>query len=222
MTRPENQPARFITFEGGEGVGKSTQCKRLCTALQAIGFETALTREPGGVKAAEEIRKMILEGEGDKWSPIAEMLLFNAARKQHVDELIVPAMKSGKWVVCDRFADSTMAYQGYVKGMARETVLAVQKITLGDFRPDLTIMIDLPTEVSLERVNNRRGKKDRIESDYHKTHRILRGAFLDIAGAESDRCIVIDGTGNLDMVTTRIFAAINARFHLSLSYNRES
>jgi len=214
------KPGRFITLEGGEGVGKSTQSKRIISALEAAGIKAIATREPGGVPEAEEIRKILLTGSTDKWDPWSEVLLLNAARKRHVESLIKPALADGTWVICDRFIDSTVAYQGYVKSVGRENVLAVQQLTLGDFKPDLTLIIDLPTEACLERVDRRKGKKDRIESDYHKTHRILRGAFLDIAGQDSERCLVIDGTGNLDMVTGRILGAINLRYHLQLKQTK--
>lgn len=207
---------RFITLEGGEGAGKSTQTQRIAAALIEAGIECVTTREPGGVPQAEEIRKTLLSGEEDKWDPISEVLLLNAARKQHVEQLIKPALDSGKWVICDRFMDSTMAYQGYVKSVGRDTVETIQRLTLGEFKPDLTLIIDTPTEITLERVRNRKAKKDRIEASYDKIHRVLRGAFLDIAGRESERCIVIDGSGSTAMVTARIFAAINARFRVNL------
>ncbi len=220
MNKPAAVPGRFITLEGGEGVGKSTQCKRLALALQSCGINAITTREPGGVPQAEEIRKTLLQGKDDKWHPISEVLLLNAARKQHVENLIKPALDAGNWVICDRFMDSTMAYQGYVKGVGREAVQTIHRMAFDDFEPDLTLIIDLPTETTLERVDKRKGKKDRIEASYHKTHRILRGAFLDIAGNAPDRCLVIDGTGDLNQVTARLINALNARFHLQMAMKK--
>ncbi|TAH36583.1 MAG: dTMP kinase [Alphaproteobacteria bacterium] len=214
MNQAHAKIGRFITLEGGEGVGKSTQARKLAASLEALGLTVIITREPGGVPEAEEIREILLSGKEDKWDPISEALLLNAARRQHVEKLIKPALAKGTWVISDRFMDSTMAYQGYVKSLGRETVQSIQNATLGDFKPDLTLIIDLPSDTTLKRVDKRKGKKDRIEAAYNKIHRILRGAFLDIAGAESDRCIVIDGTGGLDDVSTRILNAVVTRFHL--------
>lgn len=224
MGKPEasSPKGRFITLEGGEGVGKSSQASRIIEALKAAGIDAIATREPGGTKIAEELREMLLYGDEDKWDPISETLLLNAARKHHVDHLIKPALDKGKWVVCDRFLDSTMAYQGYVKGVGRDNVEVIQRITLGDFKPDLTLIIDVQTDATLERVNKRKGKKDRIEANYGKMHRILRGAFLDIAGRDPERCLVIDGGGSLDMVTGRILGAINARFRTKLGQKKSA
>ncbi len=221
MNKSTPARGRFITFEGGEGVGKSSQIERLASALRHAGMDVVQTREPGGTPQGEELRKILLQGDADKWDAVSETLILNAARRAHVENIIKPALAAGKWVLCDRFIDSTMAYQGFVKSVGRDVVEKIQQLVLGDFKPDLTFILDLPTSITLDRVDKRKGKKDRIEMDYHKMHTVLRGAFLDIAGREPDRCLVIDGTGGFDAVTDRLLGAINARFHTNLNLSHK-
>jgi dTMP kinase len=202
---------RFITFEGGEGAGKSTQLKRLVARLQASGREVVATREPGGSPGGEAIRELVLKGNADRWSPVTETLLMYAARRDHVERVIRPALARGAWVVCDRFADSTRAYQGAAGGTDPALIAALETYILEDTRPDLTLIFDLPVEVGLERAHVRAGSEMRFESKGQAFHERLREGFLAIAKAEPGRCAVIDATGDLDAVEARIWAAVDGR-----------
>ncbi len=201
---------RFITLEGGEGAGKSTQAARLCAWLSELGHETVQTREPGGTPGAEEIRSLLTTGAADRWTPESEALLLYAARADHVARLIRPALERRAWVVCDRFADSTRAYQGAGHGMARETLDALHRAALGDFEPDLTLILDLPPEEGLKRAAARGGEA-RFESLPADFHARLRQGFLDIATAAPDRCAVIDASGDADAVADAVQAIVKAR-----------
>jgi dTMP kinase len=202
---------RFITFEGGEGAGKSTQLKRLAARLQAAGQEVVATREPGGSPGAESIRELVLNGAADRWSPVTETLLMYAARRDHVERVIRPTLTRGAWVVCDRFADSTRAYQGAAGGTEPGLIAALETYILEETRPDLTLIFDLPVEVGLERAHLRAGAEMRFESKGQAFHERLREGFLSIARAEPDRCAVIDATGSLDEVEARVWAAVDGR-----------
>ena len=205
---------RFITLEGGEGTGKSTQVKRLAAALQAKGFKTLTTREPGGSPGAEEIRKLMVEGEPGRWDPITETLLAYAARADHVSRTIGPALLTDTWVISDRFSDSTFAYQGVARGGERETIRRIDSAVLGDFSPDLTLILDLDVAVGLGRAVGRGGVENRFEKFGPDFHEKLRQAFLEIARRSPDRCKVIDASGNEEQVADQIFAAVARRFHL--------
>ena len=185
-------PGRFITFEGGEGVGKSTQIQLLAEALRKTGLTVVTTREPGGAPGAEEIRKLVLTGEVGRWDPTSELLLFAAARHEHVKHTIAPALTRGDCVLCDRFADSTMAYQGYGHRLGREACEAAHKLALGDFQPDLTLILDLPVEEGLKRAAARKDSDTRFERMAVEFHRRVRDGFLDIARRAPKRCRVID------------------------------
>jgi dTMP kinase len=202
---------RFITFEGGEGAGKSTQLKRLAARLQASGREVVATREPGGSPGAEGIRELVLKGNADRWSPVTETLLMYAARRDHVERVIRPALARGAWVVCDRFADSTRAYQGAAGGTDPGLIAALETYILEGTRPDLTLIFDLPVEVGLERAHVRAGTEMRFESKGQAFHERLREGFLAIAKAEPGRCVVIDATGDPETVEARVWAAVTAR-----------
>jgi dTMP kinase len=202
---------RFITFEGGEGAGKSTQLKRLALRLEAGGREVVATREPGGSPGAEHIRALVLNGSADRWSPVTETLLMYASRRDHVERVIRPALERGAWVVCDRFADSTRAYQGAAGGTDPAFIAALETYVLEGTRPDLTLIFDLPTEVGLQRAHARAGAEMRFESKGLAFHERLRAAFLEIARIEPERCAVIDATGSLDEVETAVWAAVEAR-----------
>jgi dTMP kinase len=205
---------RFITFEGGEGAGKSTQLKRLVARLQAAGQEVVPTREPGGSPGAESIRELVLNGSADRWSPVTETLLMYAARRDHVERVIRPALTRGGWVVCDRFADSTRAYQGAAGGTDAGLIAALETYILEETRPDLTLVFDLPVEVGLERAHARAGAEMRFESKGQAFHERLREGFLGIARAEPERCAVIDATGSLDEVEARVWAAVDGRLSI--------
>jgi dTMP kinase len=202
---------RFITFEGGEGAGKSTQLKRLAARLRAAGREVAPTREPGGSPGAESIRELVLNGAADRWSPLTETLLMYAARRDHVERVIRPALARGAWVVCDRFADSTRAYQGAAGGVDPDLIGALETYVLEATRPDLTLIFDLPVAVGLERAHARAGSEMRFESKGLAFHERLREAFLDIAVAEPSRCAVIDADGTPEAVEDRVWAAVQSR-----------
>jgi len=202
---------RFITFEGGEGAGKSTQLKRLAARLRGEGREVVATREPGGSPGAESIRELVLNGAADRWSPVTETLLMYAARRDHIERVIRPALARGQWVVCDRFADSTRAYQGAAGGTDAGLIAAMETFVLEDTRPDLTLIFDLPAKIGLERAVARPGAEMRFESKGMAFHERLREAFLGIAKAEPDRCVVIDADGSLEAVEAAVWAAVQER-----------
>ena len=202
---------RFITFEGGEGAGKSTQLKRLVARLDAAGREVVATREPGGSPGAESIRDLVLKGDADRWSPVTETLLMYAARRDHIERVIRPALERGAWVVCDRFADSTRAYQGAAGGTDPGLIAAMETYILEDTRPDLTLIFDMPVDVGLERAHARAGSEMRFESKGLAFHERLREGFLAVARAEPERCAVIDARGSLDEVELAVWAAVESR-----------
>jgi len=211
---PSRERGRFITLEGGEGAGKSVQARALTARLQGLGLQVVATREPGGSPHAEALREIILSGEAARFGPAAEALLFSAARIDHVDNTIAPALARGAWVVCDRFADSTRAYQGSAGKLDRDLIARLEQVAVGVRRPDLTLILDLPAEQGLARAAKRRGAGadvDRFESEGLAFHRTLRDAFLDIAREEPDRCVVIDASGDEASVAEAIGNAVSAR-----------
>jgi len=208
--------ARFITLEGGEGAGKSTQARRLAAALRHRSLEVVETREPGGSPGAEEIRRLLTTGEAGRWSPMAETLLNFAARADHIRRTIRPALAAGRWVISDRFADSTMAYQGYGHGVDRGFIATLAEAVLGSLKPDLTLIFDLPVGQGLARAAGRKGGEDRYEKMDRDFHEALRQGFLVIAAAEPGRCAVIDASGDEAATWARIAAAVNQRLGVSL------
>ena len=202
---------RFITFEGGEGTGKSTQVARLVERLRARGLEVVQTREPGGSPGAEDIRAIALNGDANRWSPMTEALLMFAARSDHLERTIRPALEAGRWVVCDRFADSSRAYQGVGGGTPAEFIEALDAAIVGATQPDLTLVFDLPVKVGLERAFGRGLFETRFESKGLEFHERLRRGFLEIAAAHPERCAVIDADGDQDTVAARVQAAVEAR-----------
>jgi dTMP kinase len=212
---------RFISFEGGEGAGKTTHVRRLAARLQARGIAVVATREPGGTPAGEAIRGLLLTGSGPSWSALSEALLHYAARREHVDHLIEPALARGSWVVCDRFADSTMAYQGYGLGVDRGRIAALHRLVLGDFGPDLSVVLDLPAEVGAARARARvaggagaGGAADRYEAMDLAFHARIREGFLAIAAAEPGRCVVIDARLAVAEIDRAIDAAVSRHLQL--------
>jgi dTMP kinase len=205
---------RFITLEGGEGAGKSTQAERLGEYLRGRGLPVVLTREPGGTPSAEAIRAMLVTGAGDKWKPATEVLLHYAARNEHVERKIKPALAEGKWVVCDRFADSTMAYQGYGQGNDPAMIAGIHKLVLGDFAPDLTLVLDLPVDEGLARAASRRGTENRYEGLGTALHERIRAAFLSFVEREPQRYVRIDAAQPLEAVTRDVLAAVARQFSL--------
>jgi dTMP kinase len=201
----------FITFEGGEGTGKSTQVARLASRVRGAGRQVVVTREPGGSPGAEVIRGLLVTGDADRWSPLTEALLVNAARRDHIERIIGPALEAGQIVICDRFADSTRAYQGVAGGVPDQVIAALEAAVLGLLRPDVTIVLDLPVAAGLGRAASRADAEGRFEAKGEAFHQRLSEAFLGIAAAEPDRCIVIDAAGAPEEVETRIWSHIAPR-----------
>ncbi|WP_417318216.1 dTMP kinase [Emcibacter sp.] len=209
---------KFITFEGGEGVGKSTQAMELRRFLESRGVDVVLTREPGGSPGAEEIRHLLVTGGTDKWCAMTETLLHYAARAQHLEETILPALKRGAWVICDRYADSTLAYQGYGQGQNIDKILEIHRLVTGDFWPDLTILLDGGVKLGLNRarhredLEDRQTREDRYERMGEEFHQTLRNSFLDIARKNPDRITVVDAEGGIDLIAGHIAQVICDRF----------
>jgi len=214
MSPEKSDTGRFITLEGGEGTGKSTQIKRLAAALEDKGIAVLATREPGGSPGAEQIRKLMVEGELGRWDAITETLLAYAARADHVARTIGPALRAGRWVISDRFNDSTFAYQGVGRGVPRETIRRIDAAVLDDFQPDLTLILDLDVKLGLERALSRGAAENRFEKFGAEFHEKLRQSFLDIAKRNPERCRVIDAGGTEDQVAEAILAAVSRRFDL--------
>jgi dTMP kinase len=213
VQRPSGR-GRFITFEGGEGSGKSTQIQKLARSLNVAKLRAIVTREPGGSPGAEIIRHLVLSGMGKLLGPEAETLLFAAARDDHVRTVIQPALAQGIWVLCDRFVDSTRAYQGRLGQVSPSVLNAMQRVTIGDLKPDLTFILDVPVEIGLQRAAARRGDgaPDRFEGEDVKFHQDLREAYQQIAAEDPQRCVLIDATASPDAVSGRIWRAL--RDHL--------
>jgi dTMP kinase len=207
---------RFITFEGGEGAGKSTQIGALAERLRAAGRTVVTTREPGGSPGAEAIRGLLLTGDVDRWSPVTEALLMYAARRDHIERVIEPALERGDWVLSDRFADSTRAYQGAAGGAPGELIDALEAQTLGPTRPDLTLILDLPVEVGLARAAERNHAEVRFEAKGLAFHERLREAFRAIAKAEPHRCVTIGASGSREAVAEAIWRAVGERLGAQL------
>jgi len=210
--------ARFITFEGGEGVGKSTQVKRLLANLADASIEAVRTREPGGTPKAEAVRSFILQGRSESWGPGSEAVLFAAARLNHVNELIAPNLAAGKWVISDRFHDSTRAYQGLTGGVDDKLIAALEALALDGHAPDLTIVLDMDPEVAFQRVAQRALEDglaltgDRFEKEDIEWHKRLRDSFLAIARANPDRCVVISAEQSEDALEAAIWSVVSTRF----------
>ena len=212
---------RFITIEGGEGAGKSTQTRLLLAALERAGIPAQGTREPGGSPNAETIRQLLLEGDGERWDAVGETLLFMAARHDHVTRLIEPSLAQGIWVVSDRFADSTLAYQGYGKGLSLADLASLRHFALGAFAPELTLILDLPVEVGLARAAARGAATDRFESLDPAFHERSRQGFRQIAAQDAARCVVIDASADPQAVHHAVLNAIEQRLGVRLPVIRE-
>jgi len=204
---------KFITFEGGEGTGKSTQAAMLALRLESLGLRVRLTREPGGSLGAEIIRHVLLSGAAKPLGPEAEAMLFAAARDDHIRCTILPALEAGDWVICDRFADSTRVYQGALGDVDQRLIKALERVSLGDLYPDLTLVLDVPVALGLKRAARRRGSAnpDRFEAETIDFHDKLRHAYLALAAAEPDRCVIIDAGAPKEKVARQVWKAVNAR-----------
>lgn len=209
-----NGRAHFITLEGGEGAGKSTQAHRLAERLKAHGIACVLTREPGGSPGAEEIRKLLVEGEPGRWDAITEALLMFAARADHIHRTIKPALANHKWVISDRFTDSTYVYQGTGRRLRMSRIAALEEAVLEGLEPDLTFILDLPAPEGLKRAQARQDNETRFEKFDLDFHKRLREGFREIAKANPERCVLIDATGSEDEVAARIWGEVQARFGL--------
>ncbi len=215
MSNPGRR-GRFITLEGGEGAGKSVQSRRLQERLGALGLNVVRTREPGGSKRAEILRETLLSGFAAQFGAEGEALLFAAARIDHLDATILPALASGAWVVCDRFADSTRAYQGAAGNLPKSYIDSLERAAVGANKPDLTLILDIDPIAGLERAAKRRqvgSRADRFEREGLAFHQTLRQAFLDIAAAEPSRCAVIDASGTEEAVAGAIWSAVERRLN---------
>ena len=214
---------RFITLEGGEGAGKSTQAERLAARLRVLAISVMVTREPGGSPGADIMRPVLLSGAAKPLGPLAETLLFAAARDDHVRTTIAPTLAEGRWVVCDRFIDSTRVYQGVLGRVDAKLIRGLERLTVSDAMPDLTLILDLPPEIGLARAAQRRGgaQPDRFEIETIEFHTNLRHAYRRIAAAEPQRCVVIEANRPIDKVADDIWAAVNARLdpaHAPISF----
>jgi dTMP kinase len=219
----EQMRGRFITLEGGEGAGKSTQAERLAMRMRALAIAVVVTREPGGSAGADIMRHVLLSGAAKPLGPVAETLLFAAARDDHVRSTIAPALAQGMWVVCDRFIDSTRVYQGVLGRVDAKLIRGLERLTVSDTMPDLTLVLDLPAEIGLARAAQRRAgaKADRFETETLAFHTNLRHAFRAVAAAEPQRCVLIDANRPVDKVADDIWAVVNARLdpaHAPISF----
>ncbi len=201
----------FISFEGGEGGGKSTQVRTLADRLRAAGHDVVTTREPGGSPGAEAIRDLLVNGEADRWSPITETLLMYASRRDHLERVIRPGLERGAVVLCDRFADSTRAYQGAAGGAPKGLIADLERDVLEGTLPELTLILDLSAEEGLKRAHGRGGAEARFEGKGQAFHERLRQAFADIAAAEPERCVMIDAGQPLERVAADIWTAVSER-----------
>ena len=204
---------KFITFEGGEGGGKSTQAARMAGYLRGKGLEVLETREPGGTPESEALRDLLVQGDPDRWSALSELLLITAARVEHVNRLIEPALTEGKWVICDRFADSTLAYQGIAGELGLELVEQLQKLAVSATAPDVTFLLDVRAEAGLQRAE-KRGGAARFEKKGAAFHQTLRDGFLALANENPQRIVLIDGEDTFDNVWGQIEAELGRRFKL--------
>jgi dTMP kinase len=204
---------RFITFEGGEGTGKSTHAALLAQRLRALGLGVVLTREPGGSPGAEIIRHVLLSGAAKPFGPHAEAILFAAARDDHIRSTITPALERGRWVISDRFTDSTRVYQGNLGNLDPKLIQGLERVTVGDLKPDITFILDVPTELGLARVKKRRGdgEADRFEEEGQEFHEKLRDAFRMLAMSEPNRCVLIDASGDRPAVAEKIWKVVSDR-----------
>jgi dTMP kinase len=199
---------KLITLEGGEGAGKSTQARLLATWLAERGITAILTREPGGTPSAEDIRNLLVTGETGRWDPLTETLLHYASRREHMARMILPTLEAGNWIICDRFIDSTTAYQGYGQGIDLGLIAKLREVVLDEFEPDLTLMLDVSPDVRRARTATRPGNEDRYERMTEAFHDRVRAGFHAIAKAEPDRCVVISADQEIEAVGREIRAAV--------------
>lgn len=212
MSKPNN----MIVIDGVDGAGKGVQSKRLLQSMQEAGMEVIPTREPGGSPAAEDIRKILVEGEPEKWDSMTELLLMYASRRAHLRDTIWPAIEAGKWVISDRFADSSRAFQGIAGELGLELVEQIHQIVVGDFEPGLVLILDIPESIALERAALRGGNEDRFEKKGADYHAKVREAYRQIAFGNPDLYRLIDANRGIDEVSQQILKAVNQHFNLEL------
>ncbi len=210
----------MIVIDGVDGAGKGVQSRRLLQSLTDAGLATILTREPGGSASAEDIRALLVTGEPDKWDSMTELLLMYAARRAHLRDTVWPALAAGKWVISDRYADSSRAFQGIAGNLGLETVEQIHRITVGDFEPELVLILDLSESIALQRAHDRGGSEDRFEKKGDNYHARVREAFLQIAASDSSRYHVIDADQSMDQVSQHIVEIVNRHFGLELEASR--
>ncbi len=208
------QKAPFITFEGGEGCGKSTQAELLFRRLLQLGIDAVSYREPGGTKGAEDIRSLLLQGEGERWTPTTEALLMSASRADLVAKRILPQLEKGSWVICDRFTDSTLAYQGFGHGLGYDPLTELNRFTVGSLTPDLTFIFQLNPEVGLARTALREGGKDRYEQFDLSFHSRVEKGYEEILKKNPQRCVPINALLDIEMISQVIFEEICKRFEM--------
>lgn len=207
---------RFISFEGGEGSGKSTHARLLVEGLRGLSIDVLATREPGGTPGAEAIRELLVRGDTGRWDGITEALLHYAARREHLTKAVWPALELGTWVVSDRFADSTLAYQGYGLGLGQAVIENLHKMAVGDFWPDLTLILDVPVDQGLTRSGGRDSGEDRYERMGADVHERIREGFRKIAARHPERCVMIDATGDAKSTQQAVRAAVRGHFDVAL------
>ena len=208
---------KMIVIDGVDGSGKGVQTRMLHQALLDLDLECILTREPGGSAAAEDIRNLLVNGEPEKWDSMTELLLMYAARRAHLRDTVWPALNNGSWVISDRFADSSRAFQGIAGKLGLNTVEEIHKISVGNFTPDLVLILDIDEKVSLARAEARGAGEDRFEKKGEVYHNKVRNAFRDIANSDTTQYALIDAAGSIEDVSAAIFKAINHRFNLNLT-----
>jgi dTMP kinase len=207
----------MIVIDGVDGSGKGVQTRRLLQSLRDAGHEAILTREPGGSPAAEEIRQLLVTGEPEKWDDLTELLLMYAARRAHLRDTVWPALSAGKWVVSDRYADSSRAFQGIAGNLGLDTVERVHRVTVGEFQPALVLILDISESIALQRARDRGGSEDRFERKGAAYHARVRDAFLQIAASDPNQYLVINGDQTMDQVSRAVIDAVNRRFELTLN-----
>lgn len=206
--------SQFITFEGGEGSGKSSQINLLKSKLIKKGIDVVCTREPGGTPSAEILRELVTTGEVNKWEPMTEALIMFASRHEHTKNLIIPSLENGKWVLCDRFYHSTYAYQGLGHGLGLESMEALKKISIGEIEPDLVVFLDIDPMEGIKRTMSRGTNEDRFEKMDISFHTKLRNAFLDFSKTSSEKFIVINASQEINKISDIIFEEIEKRFKI--------
>jgi dTMP kinase len=217
MIDTTNKPG-FIVLEGVDGAGKGVQSRMLCAAMEASGIDVTLTREPGGSPGAEQIRSLIVEGDVDRWDDMTELLLIYAARRSHIVQTIKPALDSGAWVISDRFADSSRAFQGVAGNLGLEVVENIHKEVVGDFAPDLTLILDLDPTISLERADARGGNEDRFEQKGLAYQEQVREGFRTLADSTPESRVLVDASGSIEAVSNKIITTVNSHFNLLLAH----